>query len=100
MSLPLTRKSTDRSGTEQFAFSFFCDRCGKEWRSETLPFNYGYFTAIENDIARQFLWAHEHKAAFEQANLDARFQYNLCPVCGKRVCNDCLCNRDVCKDCN
>jgi len=105
MSLPLTRKSVDRSTTENFAFSFFCDRCGKEWRSETMPFNQGNFTAIEHDEARQLLWASEHKAAFEQANLDARMKFNLCPACGRRVCDDCFCfeselSEKACKDCD
>ena len=105
MSLPLTRKSTDRSTAVMFAFSFFCDRCGKEWRSGTLPFNQGNFTVIEHEEARQALWEQEHKAAFEQANLDARMEFGQCPKCGRRVCDNCICtdgkrSADLCKDCD
>jgi hypothetical protein len=105
MSLPLTRKSVDRSNAEQFAFSFFCDRCGKEYQSVILPFNRGNFTAIEYEEARQLLWTQEHKAAFEQANLDARLKFSLCRKCGRRVCDECLCldsnqEASLCKDCH
>jgi predicted RNA-binding Zn-ribbon protein involved in translation (DUF1610 family) len=104
MSLPLTRKSVNHSTTEQFAFSFFCDRCGKEFRSEIVPFNQGYFTAIEHEEVRQLLWAQEHKTAFEQANVDARMKFSLCPQCGRRICDECLSldsrqEADLCKDC-
>jgi uncharacterized protein with PIN domain len=104
MSLPLTRKSVDRSTAEQFAFSFFCDRCGKEFQSEILPFNQGTFTAIEHEEARQLLWAQEHKAAFEHANLNANMNFSRCPKCGRRICDECLCldsrqKTELCKDC-
>ena len=90
MSLPLTRKSIDRSNTEQFGFSFFCDRCGKEWKSQTLPFNNGHFTAIENEEARQLVWAQEHRAAFDRANLEAHFHFSHCADSGMWVCDECF----------
>jgi hypothetical protein len=104
MSLPLTRKSADHSTLEQFSFSFFCDRCGKEFLSEIVPFNKGNFTAIEHEEARQLLWVQEHKTAFEQANVDARLKFTLCRGCGRRICDECLSldsrqTTDLCKDC-
>jgi hypothetical protein len=104
MSRPVTQKSTDHSDRESFSFSFFCDRCGKEWVSQTAAFTAGCFTAIDHEDARQMLWQQEHKEAFEQANLDARLQFNRCPVCGRWVCNECfdcleIQHGGVCKDC-
>jgi len=105
MSLPLTRKSTDHSDKDKFSFSFFCDCCGKEWASQTMTFMAGGFTNIDHEEARQMLWAHEHKAAFERANLEATLKFNRCPLCGRWVCNDCFDWNEpkhggVCKDCS
>ena len=100
MSAPFTKRTTDHSDRESFSFSFFCDICGEEWRSLTVPFESGGLTSIEHEEARQMLWAHEHKNAFEQANLDARMQFNTCPQCGKRVCDGCFNqDSDICKKC-
>jgi hypothetical protein len=38
MNKPLTRKTVDHSDENGFSFSFFCDICGKEWRSPDVPF--------------------------------------------------------------
>ena len=104
MSVPLTKKSTDYSGVEQFAFSFFCDRCGMEWVSHEKPFSGGICSEVENAEALKLLWAHEHRAAFNEANLEAHLQFNRCPKCGKWVCDDCFClmgkGGGKCKDCN
>jgi hypothetical protein len=102
MSKPLTRKTVDHSDANGFGFSFFCDICGKEWRSPDLPFETGGMT-IEHEEARQMVWAHEHKTAFEQANLEAQMHFNLCDRCGKWVCEDCFDSKDVgffmCREC-
>ena len=104
MGSPLTHKSTDRSDTEKFAFSFFCDQCGKEWLSPAVSFETGGFTAIEHELTRQLIWEQEHRAAFEQANLEAHFQFSYCPKCGKRVCYECFDaegeHEGVCRECS
>jgi hypothetical protein len=88
MSKPLTRRTTDLSDEKGFSFSFFCDCCGKEWKSPAVSFETGGLT-IEHEEARTLFWANEHRIAFEQANLEALMHFNLCPDCGKRVCDDC-----------
>jgi hypothetical protein len=103
MSKPLTRITKDLSDEKSFSFSFFCDICGKEWKSPATSFETGGIT-ITHKEAQTLLWSKEHNAAFEQANLDARLHFNLCTVCGKRVCDDCFNideNQlgDVCKEC-
>jgi hypothetical protein len=104
MSKQLTRKITDYSDEKSFAFSFFCDICGKEWKSPATSFETGGVT-IAHEEARTLLWSKEHGAAFEQANLDARLHFSLCTVCGKRVCDGCFNmeenqHGDVCKECD
>jgi hypothetical protein len=102
MSEPLTKRTVDHSGAESFSFSFFCDCCGKEWRSPVIWFEKGGMT-IEHEEARTLLWAKEHSAAFEQANLEAHLKYNLCEKCGKRVCNECFdignVDSGLCREC-
>ena len=104
MSAPLTKRTTDHSDKESFSFSFYCDYCGKEWRSPAMPFTGGGLTEIEHEEARQMIWAHEHNIAFERANVEAITHFNLCPQCGKRVCDDCFnfetANGQMCKKCS
>src|SRR5215469_15159866 len=98
MSVPLTKRSTNHSDLESFSFVFFCDSCGKEWKSPPLPFESGGFTAIEHEAVRQMIWAQEHKAAFEKANLEAHFHFNhFVPEAdtagaesGEWVCDECF----------
>jgi len=101
MNRPLTQKSTDYSGNEQFTFGFQCDICGKEWKSGSMPFETGCFTGIETNEALRLIWAQEHRTAYEKANLEAHWHFNNCPKCGKWVCDDCF--DDVkgmfCKEC-
>jgi hypothetical protein len=104
MSQPVTQKSTDHSDRERFSFSFFCDCCGKAWTSQITPFTAGGLSAIDYGEARQMLWQHEHKVAFEQANMDARLQFNRCSLCGRWVCNECFDSEGtehggICKEC-
>jgi hypothetical protein len=90
MSRPLTKRTIDRSDSSSFSFSFLCDRCSKKWESQTVPFNNGGFTVIENDEGRKLLWADKHRTAFNEANLEARLHFNRCSECGSWVCEDCL----------
>jgi len=64
----------------------------------------GAVCIVENEEALQLLWAHEHRLAYEAANYEARGYFSHCPVCGKRVCDDCFdiseeAHGGVCKDC-
>ena len=88
MSEPLTKRCTDHSDKESFSFSFFCDQCGKEWKSLPAAFVSGGFTAIEHEETRQLIWEQEHRIAFEKANLEAHMFFNL--ENGERVCDGCF----------
>jgi DNA-directed RNA polymerase subunit RPC12/RpoP len=101
----LTKKSIDHSDSGNFSFSFFCDKCGKEWTSPSQPFTGEGSPTIENEDALKLLWGSEHRAAFDAADLEARLHFNLCPVCGRRVCAGCfnIAEKEhggACKDCS
>jgi len=90
MKSSLTKRTTDHSNGGSFSFSFYCDNCGREWKSPVTPFESGGFTAIAHEEARQLIWAQEHKTAFDMANLEAHFHFNNCPDEGMWVCDDCF----------
>jgi hypothetical protein len=101
----ITKKSSDHSDSGNFSFSFYCDKCGREWTSEVTAFTGMDSTAVNNEEARQLLWANEHRVAFEAANFEARLHFSRCPICGKWVCDYCFCIEEkkhggVCRECN
>ena len=101
---PVTRKHADHSTPEDFTFTFFCDRCGSEWRSPRYAFNPGDFAESLDPAVFQMLWNDQHAAAFARANLDAAFAFNRCPVCRRSVCGACfhlseIGVSDICEDC-
>jgi len=98
----LTKKTIDHSTVNSFSFSFFCDACGKEWLSAEKHFSGGVCSVTENEDALKLLWANEHRAAFNEANLEAHFHFAECPVCHKRVCDSCFEEEHggICKECS
>ena len=101
---PITYRFTDRSSKKVYAFSYFCDQCGKEWRSTPQVFDPGGLYASTDLQIIRMLWNDQYKAAYEQANLEAIYALILCPECGRRVCMECFSRSEVevadaCKDC-
>ena len=104
MLAPVTKRIVDRSDRDGFLFSFFCDRCGKEWRSVLQPFTRMGFAEVADEEVRSFLWNAEHNAAYERANVEALFQFSRCPTCGLLMCDECFHTSqgeitDICLDC-
>jgi len=65
-----------------------------------MSFMAGGFSKIDHEEARQLLWAHERRVAFEQANTEAHLKFDRCSLCGIFVCDDCFNqDADVCKNC-
>ncbi len=100
----ITKKIRDRSTDRFFKFSFYCDRCGKEWESEEYPFIHNFSNEVTDDEqrAKEILWRIDHDTAFERANLEARLRFNYCKACGEIVCDECLAMEeedDLCIDC-
>jgi len=101
---PVTKKSADYCALEKFAFGFFCDRCGKEWRSMRYDFNPGSFVQPLDPAVFEILWNDQRRAAHERANREAALAFNRCRACGRWVCQACYCLSetgvsDICKDC-
>ena len=87
---PVTRQFTDHSTPETFAFTFYCDRCSKPVRSETYRFDLKGFVPPVDERVQTMIWNQQHEEAYERANREAGAWFNRCPVCGCRICDDCL----------
>ena len=89
---PVTRKFKDLSTERYYQFAFYCDACGAVWTSERYPFCGQRETPMgaEEQKAMDLLWKTDHTAAYERANQEAMLHFNKCPLCGKRVCDDCF----------
>ena len=103
-SAPVTKKFTNISTEDGFQFVFQCDRCGAGAPSEKYKFSTDHFKPQLRDRARALVWTRQHDEAFERANNEARSDFNICPVCGRRVCDNCFyvspgLVTDVCLDC-
>ena len=103
-SAPVTRKFTNISTEDEFQFIFQCDRCGAGVRSEKYNFSTERFEPPPQGRARALLWTRQHDEAYERANWEARFDFNICPACGRRVCDSCFyvspeAVTDICVDC-
>jgi len=101
---PITRRFADRSIPKAFSFSFFCDGCGKEWRSTPQAFHSNGLKSLTDLRIVRMLWNGRHKAAYEQANLEAIYAFFYCPKCRRRLCMECFRRSetdaaDICKDC-
>lgn len=100
----ITKKMQDRSTDQFFKFSFYCDRCGKEWTSEPYSFEHSFsdnLTQAERS-ARDIMWRTDHDLAFQRANLEARLRFNQCGSCHNIVCDECFAmeeDDDLCVDC-
>lgn len=100
----VTKKWEDDSNLERFKFSFYCDCCGKRIVTLEYKFNSGFkpklFMSEAERKARELIWQKDHDSAYERANNDALLQFNRCPKCGGRVCDDCYSiSDDLCFDC-
>ena len=103
-SAPFTKKFTDISTLDYFQFVFRCDRCSAGVWSEKYKFNTERFDPPPRGHARALLWMRQHDEAYERANVEARSAFNICPVCGRRVCDSCFhvasgTVTDICVDC-
>ena len=95
---------TNISTEDKFHFKFHCDRCGAGKPSEQYAFNLKDFSVPPKGKAYDLLWTKQHDEAYERANSEARYDFNICPRCGRWVCNKCFhstsyANEDFCLDC-
>ena len=94
----------DCSTPEEFRFQLHCAECGRTWNSRSLSFSKaGRAPKTEGKrIIFQTLYKREWEAAREKAAAKASQGFNLCPVCGRLVCDRCflICeDLDMCVSC-
>ena len=104
ISNPVTKKRIDYSTLKGFSFGFFCDMCGREWRSTRYDFNPGGFPSSMDLTVHELLWNNQHRDACERANREASLEFNRCPACSRWVCEACFFLSetgapDICRDC-
>ena len=104
MLAPVTRQYKDLATANSFAFAFYCDRCGKEWRSDVYALNLDGFEPPVDDKVLSMIWNQQHEEAYERANREAGAIFIRCAGCGCRICDDCYFAaeadmRRVCADC-
>ena len=89
---PVTKKFHDKSTDRFFQFSFYCDECGLGWISECYQFSMrdAPCESEGEKKARDIIWKSDHDAAYERANNEAILNFNKCPKCGQRVCDNCF----------
>jgi len=98
---------TDLSTPDSFRFVFRCDRCGAGVPSERYLFSTKEFLESLHEDVRALLWTRQHDEAYERASGEAPTDFNRCPVCGRRVCDECFAlspevaevGTDMCVDC-
>ena len=101
---PITIEFADRSTPEAFAFSFFCDKCGREWRS-AIRMDDPCMLKPPADPGIIDMWREgRHRTAYERSNLEAAYEFYYCSECGRRLCMECYCRSEtdtaeICKDC-
>ncbi len=101
---PITKKFEDGSTLEEFKFTFFCDNCqkavGEISYPYTPPFRPKFFLSRSERRARELIWQSDHASAYDRANKEVMLSFNRCPVCGKRVCDDCFEDEEgLCHEC-
>jgi len=98
---PVTRKYKDLSTPESFAFVFYCDSCGKEWRSDVYAFDLKGFEPPVDAKILSMLWGQQHEEAYERANREIGARLFRCPTCSCRICEDCYdMNKGECIKCS
>jgi hypothetical protein len=100
----LTKKTADYSDQKHCQFGFCCDRCGREWISQGVPFEQCGFSVVKDEETKSLLWSEAHRVAFERANLEAQFHFNYCERYDRWICDECfqVCegtDEDVCFKC-
>lgn len=85
-----TKRYTDESTEDGFAFTFYCDLCNNCWKSSPISFSHGTKKSFWKNFFGMScsLWKAEHKDAFEKANREGMLYFNRCTVCNRWVCDD------------
>jgi len=101
----LEKHIKDSSSEKQFQFSFCCQLCGGEWRSRMIPFSRAGSAPAsdEKKVVFQVMYQREYEKAKKHSLNDAKDSFNICPICGRLVCDSCfmICDDvDMCTECS
>ena len=94
-------KMRDISTACELQFSLSCEECGHTWRSAPAPLPACAPGDGPGEVARG-VRSREKAAALRIAREGAQQGFNLCPVCGRVVCDACfrICRHtDMCRAC-
>lgn len=94
----------DCSAPEEFRFVLRCTECGGEWHSPPVRFSKaGVQPETEGKrVIFRTLYERERERARQRAAEAATQSFNLCPICGRLVCDRCflICeDLDMCTAC-
>jgi hypothetical protein len=89
MLAPFTPLLRDLSTSEGFRFEFACAICGRTWTSSLRGYDEGRLVPPLAIDLRALVWETGHRAAFEQAEVEALFHFNHCDHCDRWVCDRC-----------
>ena len=104
MKKKIIERLIDRSDQNSFCSALRCESCGKTWVSQPVKFSKeNVAPATEGKkVVFSVLYEREREQARQKAAQNASYHFNLCPICGQMVCNDCflVCeDLDMCKSC-
>ena len=87
----------DCSTVEEFRFFLPCGECGRIWKSRPARFSRaGLQPETEGKrVIYRTLYERERAEARTAAETELFQSFNLCPICGRLVCDDCF---RVCED--
>lgn len=94
----------DESTRQTFVFSLRCEECGAVLHSRPIPFSKaGAWPMTDGKrVIYDALYRREKEAAFSRAAAQLEPQINICPICGRLVCDHCfmICDDlDLCHTC-
>ncbi len=92
MRRPAKEVLLDCSTVEEFRFFVRCAECGRIWRSRPARFSRADISPETEGkrVIFQTLYQRERAAARDRAAEEFVQSFNLCPVCGRLVCNRCF----------
>ena len=104
MKKKIIERLIDYSNQSSFCSALSCESCGRTWSSERLKFSKGDIDPVTEGkkVVFSVLYEREREQARQKAAQEAAYHFNLCPLCGQMVCNDCflICeDLDMCRQC-
>ena len=93
----INKELIDLSDNLSFRFALKCFHCNSVWESDVTPYSRSTSCSYmrgKRRIFHRMLWKKEYLKANERAINQAAGVFNLCPMCKRLVCNECLQIRD------